>query len=80
MFSILWSQVVSVEAAAARGAQPVEQQQQQVLVALAPTALADPSAEVMEVKVFGLLDNSVAFICEEKSGESEVLAPSTPKN
>lgn len=58
---------------------PVEHHaQQQVLVALAGgggggEGVLESSAEVMEVNVFGLLNNSVTFICEEKSPESAIL-------
>lgn len=39
---------------------------QQVFVAMAARRESGPSAEVMEVNMYDLLNNSVTFICEEK--------------
>lgn len=50
---------------------------QQVLVALRGAEgggrVLESSAEVMEVSVFGLPNNSVTFICEEKRPQSGVV-------
>lgn len=68
---------------------PVEHHtEQQVLVALRGGGgaggrgrLSESSAEVMEVSVFGLPNNSVTLICEEKrpqSGASTTAGASSP--
>lgn len=50
---------------------PEEQPQladaQQVLVALASAGAVESSAGVVEVNMFDLLNNSVTFICEDKT-------------
>lgn len=91
--AFLSNQLVTAEPADGGGSElvvPVEHHaQQQVLVALTgggggEGGVLESSAEVMEVNVFGLLNNSVAIVCEEKSPEYAVVttagAPSTLKN
>lgn len=81
MIVFLSNQMVSAEPADSGRSKlvvPVEPQaQQQVLVALRGAGgeggAQESSAEVMEVSVFGLPNNSVAFICEEKRPQSGVL-------
>ncbi|KAM3622229.1 uncharacterized protein V6R79_022168 [Siganus canaliculatus] len=43
---------------------------QQVLVALAGGKEGESSAEVVEVNIYDLLNNSVAFVCEDKQSDS----------
>lgn len=68
----LSNQVISADATGSEGAESVvsgEQAQladaQQVLVALADGGVGE-SAEVVEVNMYELLNNSVTFICEDK--------------
>lgn len=71
---LLSTQIISTDAAENGGAEsvvPEEQPQladaQQVLVALASAGAVESSAGVVEVNMFELLNNSVTFICEDKT-------------
>lgn len=71
---LLSNQIISTDVAENGGAEslvPEEQPQladaPQVLVALASAGAVESSAGVVEVNMFELLNNSVTFICEDKT-------------
>lgn len=49
---------------------------QQVFLALADGREVKSSAELVEVNMYDLLNNSVAFICEDKPAGGDSLVPS----
>lgn len=74
----LWfdKQGSSAEAARSEGAeqQTALADTQQVLVALAGGGAGASSAEVVEVNMYELLNNSVTFICEDKPSNPDIDA------